>query len=97
MDDRPHASCGREERGWIRDVAADELALDAVERSRAVGRSHHRADAHAALRQVARHVPPDEPARARDEDHPSSVKFCQYRLGVGPRCPWYFEPSEPEP
>ena len=27
----------------------------------------------------------------------SSGKFCQYRLGVGPRWPWYFDPSAPEP
>jgi len=24
-------------------------------------------------------------------------KFSQYRLGVGPRCPWYFEPRAPLP
>ena len=27
----------------------------------------------------------------------SSTKFFQYRLGVGPRCPWYFEPSPLDP
>ena len=26
-----------------------------------------------------------------------SRKFCQYRLGVGPRCPWYFDPIPSEP
>jgi len=27
----------------------------------------------------------------------SVPKFFQYRLGVGPRCPWYLEPSPPDP
>ena len=39
-------------------------------------------------------------ARApRDEDQPavSFWKFCQYLDGVGPRCPWYFEPIPPVP
>src|SRR5581483_394416 len=35
---------------------------------------------------------PDEARPAGDEDLHSS-KFFQYRLGVGPRCPWYLEPS----
>ena len=42
-------------------------------------------------------VATDEAARARDEDHAVSSKFFQYRLGVGPRWPWYFEPSPLEP
>ena len=29
--------------------------------------------------------------------HDASSKFFQYRLGVGPRWPWYFEPSPLEP
>src|SRR5436190_5031500 len=44
----------------------------------------------------------DEAGPARDEDlHLDSVasrsKFCQYRLGVGPVWPWYFDPRSPEP
>ena len=35
-------------------------------------------------------------ARPADESQ-LSLKFCQYRLGVGPRCPWYFEPIPSEP
>ena len=26
-----------------------------------------------------------------------AAKFCQYRLGVGPRWPWYFEPIPSDP
>ena len=39
---------------------------------------------------------PDEPGAAGHEDLHDS-KFCQYRDGVGPRWPWYFEPSEAVP
>ena len=47
----------------------------------------------------ARHVRPDEAGAAGDEDlqTDSRSKFCQYRLGVGPIWPWYFEPSSPLP
>ena len=35
--------------------------------------------------------------RRRRKPYGSSAKFCQYRLGVGPRCPWYLEPIPSEP
>jgi hypothetical protein len=40
-----------------------------------------------------------EARRPCDEDHraESFWKFCQYREGVGPRCPWYFDPISPVP
>ena len=44
-------------------------------------------------------VPAHEARPPGDEDHPvgSRWKFCQYLEGVGPRWPWYFEPSSPLP
>ena len=44
VDDRPHATRGCQQRGGIGDVAADELAVDALERRRALRRAHHRPD-----------------------------------------------------
>ena len=78
-------------------VAANELAAHALERRRAARVAHHRPDEGAVAGEIARDVTSDEAARAGDEDHSASEKFCQYRLGVGPRCPWYFDPSDPEP
>ena len=59
------------------DVATDQLAVDAFERGGPARRPHERAHTHAADGQVADDVAPDEAARAGDEDHPPSVKFCQ--------------------
>ena len=46
-----------------------------------------------------RHGRPDEAGGAGDEDSQtvSRSKFFQYRDGVGPRWPWYLEPSVPAP
>ena len=57
--------------------------------------AHETADRELTTAQGRHDTAPDEARRARDEDHPvsASAKFCQYRLGVGPVWPLYFEPS----
>ena len=77
VDDRADAARRCEQRGRIVDVATDQLAVDAFERGGPARRPHERAHTHAADGQVADDVAPDEAARAGDEDHPPSVKFCQ--------------------
>ena len=77
VDDRAHAARGRAQRRGIRHVAPDELAVDPLERGRPARGPHHRPHACPARRQLADDVAADEPARARDQDHRSSAKFCQ--------------------
>ena len=77
MHDRAHASGGGAERCRVGDVAADELAVDALEGLRTARGPHHRPHTHAGLGKLAHDVVTDEAACAGDEDHRSSVKFCQ--------------------
>ena len=52
-----------------------------------------------AAAQLVDDVATHEAGAPGDEDQPavSFWKFCQYLDGVGPRCPWYFEPIAPVP
>ena len=54
--------------------------------------AHHRPYALTVRGELADDVAADEPSRSGDEDGHARSKFFQYRLGVGPRWPWYFEP-----
>ena len=51
--------------------------VDAFEHGGAPRRPDERTHPHSVDRQVAHDVTPDEATRTGDEDHPSSVKFCQ--------------------
>ncbi len=77
MDDRPHAAGGRAQRRGVGDVTADELAVHPVEHLGSARRAHHRAHVDTVAYELPHDVTPDEAARAGDEDHRSSTKFCQ--------------------
>ncbi len=81
----------------IGDVPSGDLALDVVERRRSSRVPNERPHLLSGLRQRAHDVTADEAGGARDEDHAVSSKFRQYLLGVGPRWPWYFDPSPLDP
>ncbi len=89
VDDRVHALHGAAEALRVGHVAFGAL------------RSGDRAFAHECAHVVpgvldrANHVRADEPGAAGDEDLHDSTrwKFFQYFDGVGPRWPWYFDPS----
>ncbi len=77
VHDRADAAGRGEQRGRVGHVTPDQLAVDTLERGGAPRRPHERAHTHPVDGQVADDVAPDEAARAGDEDHPPSVKFCQ--------------------
>jgi hypothetical protein len=83
--------------GWICDVALDELAAPGRELRRLAGVTDEAAHREIAAPQLVRDVAAHEAAAPRDQDHPAGSfwKFCQYFDGVGPRWPWYFDPSWP--
>ena len=77
VHDRAHTPGGRAERCRVGDVAADELAVDALECLRTARGAHHRPHPDAGRGQLTHDVVTDEAACTGDEDHRSSVKFCQ--------------------
>ena len=80
----------------IGDVAGRELDAPGGEPRRARRVAHERAHVLVARAQRVHDVRPDEARAAGDEDGHVS-KFFQYRLGVGPCWPLYFEPISAEP
>ncbi len=87
------ALCRSEQGRRIGHVAGPELAAPGGKLLRAGRIANERADGVVASAQGVDDLRADEPRPARDEDfHASSSKFFQYRLGVGPRWPWYLEP-----
>jgi len=96
MDDVRAAVCRGGEAVGIGDVADCELGADRLCVRAALRRPDKYADV-AALRAQGVHDPwADEPRPPGDENL-HFWKFCQYLLGVGPRWPWYFEPSDELP
>ena len=80
----------------VGDVTRCELGAPARELRAAPRVAHEGADVAPLRAERVDDLRADEPRSAGDEDlhRPGSVvKFCQYRLGVGPRWPWYFDPS----
>ena len=95
MNDRLDPLRRLDQRRRVGHVTLHELAVDAFERGRTGRIPDERAHPAPARDELADGVPPHEAVGTGDEDHAS--KFFQYLLGVGPRCPWYFDPSVPEP
>ena len=83
----------------IRDVALGELAAPAGQLRGLTRIPDEAAHGQVAAAQLVDDVATHEAGAPRDEDQPavSFWKFCQYLDGVGPRCPWYFEPIPPVP
>ena len=82
-------------RRGVGDVAGDELDAPRSECTSPLGSTHECAHVAVLGAQRVHDLRADEPVRTGDED--LHAKFCQYRDGVGPRCPWYFEPREELP
>jgi hypothetical protein len=80
----------------IRHVARRKLDAPRRELRAALGAADERAHVEVPGAQRVDDLRSDETGGARDEDL-HVVKFCQYRDGVGPRWPWYFEPSDELP
>src|SRR5207248_197576 len=102
-DEVDHAVAARHrgsERGRVGHVSFGQLAAPARER-RAFAPVANQAAHRPVLGAERVHDPgADEAGPSGDEDgHDSSsrAKFCQYRDGVGPFWPWYFEPRPPVP
>ena len=74
----------------------DDLDAERGQARRAIGPADERADVTVLGAKRVDDARPDEARGAGDEDLHDS-KFCQYRDGVGPRWPWYFEPSDAVP
>ena len=88
------------ERRRVGHVAGRELDAPAREPLRPLRVAHERPHVASLRAQLVDDRVPDEARAAGDEDlhaSPGCAKFFQYRLGVGPRWPWYFEPSSPAP
>src|SRR5439155_15775444 len=99
VDDDVDALDGPAQAGRIGHVTLGELAAERREPPGPAPVADEAAHRLPRLAQRVHDVPTDEARSAGDEDHfaVSRSKFCQYRLGVGPCWPWYFEPSPPEP
>ena len=74
-------------------VTFRELATPRLKPSSALHVTNECAHVVIASSQGMNNLRPDEACPAGDQNpHPAPSKFFQYRLGVGPRWPWYFEP-----
>ena len=99
MDDRVDSRDRAAQALLIRDVALGELAAPAGQLRGLTRIPDEAAHGQVTAAQLVDDVATHEAGAPRDEDQPavSFWKFCQYLDGVGPRCPWYFEPIPPVP
>jgi len=99
LDDRVDSRDRAAQALCIRDVALGELAAPARQLRGLTWVPDEAAHGQVTAAQLVDDVATHEARPPGDEDQPavSFWKFCQYLDGVGPRCPWYFEPIPPVP